>query len=95
MAFEQTRSLLVGALCELTDKSTSSQQAEKVVTALRTLVAKNSKLIGDEAIQMHGGMGLTDELDVGHYVKRLMMINLLLGNGDFFQQQFNQRAYAA
>ena len=94
MAFEQTKSLLVGTLCELTDETTSEQQALKVVNALRALVAKNGKLIGDEAIQMHGGMGLTDELDVGHYVKRLMMINLMFGNGDFFQKQFNRIAYA-
>jgi len=38
-------------------------------------------------------MGLTDELDVGHYVKRLMIINLMFGDGDFFQKQFNQIAY--
>lgn len=95
MAFEQSKSLLVGALCEITDESTSAQQASKVITALRTLVAKNGKLIGDEAIQLHGGMGLTDELDIGHYVKRLMMINLLFGDQTSFQKQFNQAAYAA
>jgi len=93
MAYEQCRSLLIGTLCELTDDVTGEQQASKIVHALRTLVAKNGKLIGDEAIQMHGGMGLTDELDVGHYVKRIMMINLLFGNADFFQDQFNQTAY--
>ncbi|RBP51586.1 acyl-CoA dehydrogenase family protein [Arenicella xantha] len=95
MAFEQSKSLLVGALCELTDDSTSEQRAAKVVTALRTLIAKNGKLIGDEAIQLHGGMGLTDELDVGHYVKRLMMINLLFGDQTSFQKKFNHAAYAA
>ena len=93
MAYEQSKSLLVGTLCELTDDRTTEQQAEKIVNALRTLTAKNGKLIGDEAIQIHGGMGMTDELDVGHYVKRLMMINLMFGNGDFYQNQFNQVAY--
>ncbi|HAU67433.1 MAG TPA: pimeloyl-CoA dehydrogenase small subunit, partial [Gammaproteobacteria bacterium] len=58
------------------------------------MVAKSGKHVGDEAIQIHGGMGITDELDVGHYVKRLLMINLLFGSGDFFQDQFNQLAYA-
>jgi len=93
MSFEQCRSLLVGALCELTDDATTDKEAAKVVNALRALVARNGKHIGDEAIQMHGGMGITDELDVGHYVKRLMMINLMFGNGDFYQNQFNQVAY--
>lgn len=93
MAYEQTKSLLYGTLCELTDSTTTDEEADKTVKALRTIVAKYGKLVGDEAIQMHGGMGITDELDVGHYVKRLMMINLLFGNGDFFQKQYNQLAY--
>lgn len=93
MSYEQAKSLLIGTLCELTDDRTTPERADKVVNALRTLVAKNGKHIGDEAIQLHGGMGLTDEMNVGHYVKRLMMINLMFGNGDFFQNQFNQVAY--
>jgi len=93
MSQEQAKSLLIGTLCELTDKSSNPEQAAKLVSGLRALVAKNGKHIGDEAIQLHGGMGLTDELDVGHYVKRLMMINLMFGDGDFFQSQFNELAY--
>ncbi len=93
MAYEQVKSLLVGTLCELSDENTSVLRASKVVAALRTLVAKNGKLIGDEAIQLHGGMGLTDELTVGHYVKRMMMINLMFGNADFYQDKFNQLSY--
>jgi len=94
IAYEQSKSLLYGTLCELTDDTTSDAEATLAVNALRTLIARNGKLIGDEAIQMHGGMGITDELDVGHYVKRLLMINLLFGNGDFFQKRFNQLAYS-
>lgn len=93
MASEQTKSMLYGALCELTDGITSADDAKATVSALRTIVAKYGKLVGDEAIQLHGGMGITDELDVGHYVKRMMMINLLFGNKDFFQKQYNQLAY--
>ncbi len=95
MSAEQAKSLLVGTLVELTDERTTPQRAAKMINALRTLVAKNGKHIGDEAIQLHGGMGLTDELNVGHYHKRMMMINLMFGNGDFFQHQFNQAAYGS
>lgn len=94
MAYEQSRSLLIGAMCEISDASLDPLRVSKTLNALRTLIAKNGKLISDEAIQLHGGMGLTDELDVGHFVKRLMMINLVFGNGDFFQDRFNQIAYA-
>lgn len=93
MAFEQAKSLLVGTLCELENEDNSAETKQQMVAALRTLVAKNGKYVGDEAIQIHGGMGITEELDVGHYVKRLLMINLLFGSGDFFQDQFNQLAY--
>lgn len=95
MSYEQVKSLLVGTLVELTDERTSPERAKKMINGLRTLVAKNGKHVGDEAIQMHGGMGLTDELNVGHYHKRIMMINLMFGNGDFFQHRFNQVAYGS
>lgn len=95
MSYEQAKSLLVGTLVELTDAKTSSERAAKMINGLRTMVARNGKHIGDEAIQMHGGMGLTDEMNVGHYHKRLMMINLMFGNGDFFQHQYNQVAYSS
>jgi alkylation response protein AidB-like acyl-CoA dehydrogenase len=95
MSYEQTKSLLVGTLVELSDEKTTPERASKMINALRTLVAKNGKHIGDEAIQLHGGMGLTDEMNIGHYHKRMMMINLMFGNGDFFQHQFNQVSYAS
>ena len=93
MAYEQSKSMLCGTLCELTDGTTSTEDARQSVLALRTLIAKYGKQVGGEAIQMHGGMGMTDEMSVGHYVNRLLMINLQFGNGDFFQQQYNQLAY--
>ena len=45
-------------------------------------------MIGAEAIQLHGGMGMTDELSVGFFVKRLMIINNLFGDADYHQQLF-------
>jgi alkylation response protein AidB-like acyl-CoA dehydrogenase len=93
MACEQSKSMLYGTLCELTDDTTTDHERAMAVNALRTLIARNGKLIGDEAIKMHGGMGITDELDVGHYVKRLVMIDLIFGNGDFYQKRYNQLAY--
>ncbi len=94
MSYEQAKSLLIGTLVELSDDKTSTERASKMLNALRTMIAKNGKHVGDEAIQLHGGMGLTDEMNVGHYHKRMMMINLMFGNGDFFQHQYNQVAYS-
>ncbi|BFM17055.1 pimeloyl-CoA dehydrogenase small subunit [Maricurvus nonylphenolicus] len=85
MAGEQTKSLLYRAVCSLEG---NSEDAQKDILALKVMVGRAGKQIGGEAIQMHGGMGITDELDVGHYVKRLMTINTLFGDADYQQQRF-------
>jgi len=90
MAYEQTKSLLYRAVSSAADRS---DEARRNLHALKVIVARHGKLVGDEAIQIHGGMGITDELAVGHYVKRLMMINTIFGNGDYHQQKFNAIAY--
>lgn len=85
MACEQTKSLLYRAVCSV---DAGSEEAEKDILALKVMVGRAGKLIGGEAIHLHGGMGITDELDVGHYVKRLMMINTTFGDADYQQQKF-------
>jgi alkylation response protein AidB-like acyl-CoA dehydrogenase len=39
-------------------------------------------------VQLHGGMGMTEELRIGHYFKRLLVIDSQLGNADYHLQQF-------
>lgn len=89
IACEQTKSLLYRAVCSMEDADNiPAAEVEKNIHALKVMVGRAGKLIGGEAIQLHGGMGITDELDVGHYVKRLMMINTTFGDADYQQQQF-------
>ena len=90
MAYEQTKSLLYRAVCALSDER---EDAATAVHALKVMVDRAGELIYGEAIQLHGGMGITDELDIGHYAKRLMMINTTFGNGDYHQAQFNAVRY--
>lgn len=90
MAYEQTKSLLYRAVCAMTD---DKEDAVTAVHALKVMVDRAGKLIFGEAIQLHGGMGLTDELDIGHYAKRLMMINTTFGSGDYHQGKFNALRY--
>ncbi len=90
MAYEQTKSLLYRAVCALTDEK---EDATTAVHALKVMVDRAGRQIFGEAIQLHGGMGLTDELDIGHFAKRLMMINTSFGNGDYHQAQFNALRY--
>jgi alkylation response protein AidB-like acyl-CoA dehydrogenase len=90
MAYEQTRSLLYRAVCAMTN---GEEDAATAVHALKVMVDRAGKQIFGEAIQIHGGMGITDDLDIGHYAKRLMLINSTFGNGDYHQDKFNSLRY--
>jgi alkylation response protein AidB-like acyl-CoA dehydrogenase len=97
MGCEQTKSMLYRGLCEsksVAEGETDAVALFKTVHALKATVARYGKIIGEEAIQLHGGIGMTDELNIGHYVKRLMMINTSYGDGDFHQKAFNQLSYS-
>ncbi|MDG1663571.1 MAG: acyl-CoA dehydrogenase family protein [Pseudomonadales bacterium] len=94
---EQTRSLLLRAACsnveaqQVSDPNTCEEllrKSKQDTLALKVMVAQVGKLVGDEALQMHGGIGMTDELDVGHYVKRLLRINTMFGDEDYSMQAF-------
>ena len=92
MAYEQSKSLLFKALCEY--KQDPAMAAE-TIHALKVLIDRNGKHVFGEAIQMHGGMGMTDELDIGHYAKRLMMINTTFGDATYHRNRYIETAYAA
>jgi hypothetical protein len=97
MACEQTKSMLYRGLCEAKNVAQGEAHARdlaKTAHALKATVARYGKMIGEEAIQLHGGIGMTDELNVGHFVKRLMMINVCFGDGDYHQKKFNHLSYA-
>ena len=92
MAVEQSRSMVYRAICECQQ---DDPQAAATVAGMKALVGRHARYIGEEAIQLHGGMGMTDELDIGHYVKRLMMLNHLFGDADSCLREFCQQRYAA
>ncbi len=84
-ACENTRSLLYRAVCAL---DAADPDAQRSLIALKVMVGRAGRKIGGEGIQMHGGMGMTEELSVGSYVKRLMIANTLFGDADHQQQRF-------
>jgi alkylation response protein AidB-like acyl-CoA dehydrogenase len=68
---------------------TGDEDTRRSLLALKLIVGRAGRLIGGEGIQMHGGMGMTEELSVGFYVKRLMIANTLFGDADYQQQRFS------
>jgi len=85
-ACENTKSLLYRAVCAL---DAGDKDAQRSLLALKVMVGRAGRKIGGEGIQMHGGMGMTEELSVGSYVKRLMIANTLFGDADYQQQRFS------
>ncbi len=62
--------------------------AKQAASALKVTVVEASRLIGEQAIQIHGGIGTSDELRVGHYFKRLLCIETLLGGMDYHLDRY-------
>ena len=82
---ELARSMVYQSLHALTcepDKRAKGASAAKVA------VAKAGLFVGQQAIQLHGGMGMTEEYAVGHYYKRLFVNASLFGNIDFHARRF-------
>lgn len=75
---EQSISMTYMATIKLGDEAESG----KAVSAAKVQIGKAAKFIGQNAIQLHGGMGMTDEMAIGHYFKRATMIESAFGNTD-------------
>lgn len=86
MEHEQTKSLLYMAAMELAEEY--GHEARKAVSALKVRVGKGGRFVGQSAIQLHGGMGMTDDLAVGHYFKRLTAIDTMFGNAAFHLKRY-------
>lgn len=85
MEYEQCKSMLYRATLEVVQKG---REAMRIVHALKYMVGKNGTFIGENAVQLHGGMGVTEELRIGHYFKRLLVIDSQFGNSDHHLGRF-------
>lgn len=79
MACEKAQSLLMWAVMTRAEGG----DVKRAVSSIKYLVGTAGQKLGEEAVQIHGGMGVTWDLDVAHYFKRLTVINHLFGNADF------------
>ena len=85
MEYEQCKSLLFRATMETVQ---DPQLSQRTVHALKHLIGKSGIFVGENAVQLHGGMGVTEELRVGHFFKRLLVIDSQFGNADFHLDKF-------
>jgi hypothetical protein len=80
---ECSRSLALHAALRADDPAT----APRAAASAKVQAGRAGRWIGHQAVQLHGGMGMTDELAIGHVMKRLLMLDTFLGNADHHQQQ--------
>jgi len=75
---EQARSLALVAALHADDPDDASRRRH--VSAARAGVARAARCVGQQAVQLHGGIGMTDALDVSHYFRRLTLLALAFGD---------------
>ncbi|MDZ4737864.1 MAG: acyl-CoA dehydrogenase family protein [Rhodospirillaceae bacterium] len=86
MKCELARSMTI----EATNGAGMNDPAERTrrIAAARSLIGRYARHVGEEAIQIHGGVGVTMELPIGHYLKRVMAINATLGDPDYHRRRY-------
>jgi len=87
MAAEQATSMTYMVTLKLDEADKARQLA---ASAAKVQIGKSGKLISQDAVQIHGGMGMTDELNVGHYFKRVTMIESQFGNTDWHLRRYTE-----
>ena len=85
MNYEQSVSITYMVTLKLNE---SEAERKKAASAAKVQIGKAGRFIGQNAVQLHGGMGMTDELNVGHYFKRLTMIDTMFGNVDHHLKRY-------
>ena len=87
VAYEQARSMACLA-CSKVDGAADAKERSRAVSAAKIKIADNARLISQEAIQLHGGMGMSEELKVSHSFRRLTMIAQQFGDADHHLERF-------
>ena len=81
VALEQARGISMYATMAVSFDDAKART--DAIAAAKVQVGRSAKYIGQQSIQLHGGVGMTMEYKIGHYFKRMTMIELTLGDSDF------------
>lgn len=91
MELEQARSVTMMAAMRLDEYGGDAPAA---LSAAKSRVGAAARRIGEESVQLHGGIGVMDELDVGHYFKRLTTVQHLFGSTDHHTARYLRIAWS-
>ena len=85
---EQARSMAILALAQVDDKTADAGKRQRVVSAAKIKIADAARLVSQESVQLHGGMGMTEELKVSHTFRRLTMAMQRFGDADHHLERY-------
>jgi alkylation response protein AidB-like acyl-CoA dehydrogenase len=68
--------------------SSDASVRRRAVSAAKVQVGRAARHVGEDAIQLHGGIAMTDEYAAGHYFKRLTMIRLMFGDEEYHLRRY-------
>lgn len=88
IAAEQADSMALRAAIEMQGGNPESRLRQ--ASGAKAYVDQQARLVGQDAVQLHGGIGVTDELDVAHYFKRLTTLSLMFGDASFHMQRYSE-----
>jgi alkylation response protein AidB-like acyl-CoA dehydrogenase len=83
---EQARSMSYLAAMRCTHEDVDERR--RALSAAKTVIGQAGRFVGQQAVQLHGGMGMTDELKVSHWFKRITAAQLMFGDSDTHLQRF-------
>jgi alkylation response protein AidB-like acyl-CoA dehydrogenase len=91
---ELARSMAYLAAMTLDEQHDDPVARARGISAAKVQIAKSGRFVGQNAIQLHGGIGMSEEYKVGHYFKRMTLVERLLGDADYHLARYlaSQRA---
>jgi alkylation response protein AidB-like acyl-CoA dehydrogenase len=91
MHAEQARSMSYLAASKV---AAPAKERTRIMAATKALTGQAARFVGQQAVQLHGGIGVTDELIISHYFKRLTLINTSFGDADYHLGRFSDMSAA-
>jgi pimeloyl-CoA dehydrogenase small subunit len=89
IALEQARSMAMFATMMAAEDNAAERR--NAVAAAKVQIGRSGKFIGQQSVQLHGGIGMTMEYKVGHYFKRVTMIDMMFGDADYHLRELARR----
>jgi pimeloyl-CoA dehydrogenase small subunit len=88
VALEQARSMMM--LATMMSGEENARERGKAISAAKVQIGRSARFVGQQSIQLHGGIGMTMEYKLGHLFKRLTMIDIMFGDADYHLERLSR-----